>query len=102
MAQKEIICLANSRKHGGRCVAGLHTNGGGWLRAVGRVPDGTLFPPDYTLTDGSEPRLLDVIRIGLEKPQPSLHQPENWTIDGSRWQLVARPAASELAALLHA
>ncbi len=32
MPQFGIICLANSRKNGGHCVAGLRMDGGGWLR----------------------------------------------------------------------
>lgn len=54
MAALDIICLANSRKHGGRCVAGLRTDGGGWLRPVGTLLDGTLYPPDYTMDDLTE------------------------------------------------
>jgi hypothetical protein len=34
MAQVDLICLANSRKLGGRCVAGLRLDGSGWVRRV--------------------------------------------------------------------
>jgi hypothetical protein len=82
--QVDIICLANSRKHGGHCVAGLRLDGGGWLRPVGVAADGVLWPDDYTLTNGSEARTLDVIRVGLRTPRPAIHQPENWVINGTR------------------
>jgi hypothetical protein len=88
----DIICLANSRKHGGHCVAGLRLDGGGWLRPVGVAPDGVLWPADYTLATGEEARTLEVIRVGLRAPRPAIHQPENWVIDGTRWSAGACPA----------
>jgi hypothetical protein len=100
MPSFDIICLANSRKHSGRCVAGLRTDGSGWVRPVGALPDGTLYPSDYHLNDLTEPGGLDVIRVGVHAPRPLDHQPENWQIDGSRWQLVARPVPPNLLPLL--
>jgi hypothetical protein len=88
----EIICLANSRKYNHHCVAGLRTDGNGWLRPIGSVTDGSLYANEILLQDGSQPLLLDVIRIGCSIPQPRPHQPENWSIDKTEWQLVARPA----------
>lgn len=96
MPRFEIICLANSRKHGGRCVAGLRTDGSGWLRPVGKLPDGTLYPPDYTLDDGSEAGILDVISLGVKGHRPAPHQPENWVTDGTTWKLVSRPMDAKL------
>jgi hypothetical protein len=96
MPQFEIICLANSRKHGERCVAGLRTDGSGWLRPVGTVPEGTLYPPPYTLHDGTEAGLLDVIRVGVRTHRPVPRQPENWVIDGTMWALNARPLRDNL------
>lgn len=91
MPQIGIICLANSRKNGGHCVAGLRMDGGGWLRPVGVSPDGILWPRDYTLKGGAEARPLDVIRVGVCKPRPAIHQPENWVIDRTTWSLLPRP-----------
>ncbi len=54
-------------------------------------PDGTLFPSQYRLNDGSVPQLLDIIEIGVEAPRPASHQPENWIIDGTPWRLCRRP-----------
>lgn len=102
MPEIEIICLANSRKLQGRCVAGLRTDGQGWARPVVQGGTGTLFPALYRLPDGSEPRLLDVIRVGCLRPQPEPHQPENWYIDGSPWELAARPAPAAMRPLLRA
>lgn len=98
----EIVCLANSRKMQGRCLAGLRTNGGGWVRFVAANGDGMLFPPEYRLQDGSEPKLLDVLQIGCTGPKPEKHQPENQRIDRSHWHLAVRPASLSVQALLQA
>lgn len=92
MPKIEIVCLANSRKLQGRCLAGLRTDGQGWIRPVAAGSDGTLHPIHYNLQDGSEPRLLDLISVGFSRQQPEPHQPENWLIDSLPWQLIARPA----------
>lgn len=100
MIATELICLANSHKHQGRCVAGLRTDGTGWLRPVGMLSDGTLYPPDYILDDGSEASVLDVIRIGVQTHRPAPHQPENWVIDKSPWALASRPMDPGLCSVL--
>jgi hypothetical protein len=40
----EIVCLANSRKAGGRCIAGVRTDTGAWVRPVSSGREGTLRP----------------------------------------------------------
>jgi len=87
----EMLCLANSRKMQGRCVAGLKTDGQGWVRPVAAGADGTLRAADYRLPDGSEPRLLDSIQIGCGEAKPEPHQPENQRISRTPWRLIARP-----------
>lgn len=96
----DFICLANSWKHGGRCVAGIKADGSGWVRVLGQASDGTLFPGDYSFADHSEAGIFDLIRVGVAEPRSSAYQPENWLIDGSRWQLLSRPAPPSLAPLL--
>lgn len=88
----DLICLANSYKHSRRCLAGLRADGGGWVRPVSGREHGELDSQQYQYPDRSEPKVLDVIRVGLSKPRPLPHQPENWLIDGSRWKPVQRPA----------
>lgn len=102
----DLICLANSRKHNGRCVAGLRTDGQGWLRPVGLGQGGVLYPPHYTLADRTEAGVLDLLRVDLTEPRPAPHQPENWLIGCARWELLARPAGPQIidglrAALVH-
>ncbi|MPZ22941.1 MAG: hypothetical protein GEU28_05240 [Dehalococcoidia bacterium] len=96
----EIICLANSLKHQGRCVAGLRMDGGGWIRPVS-PGDGTLWQHQYTLPDGSEARPLDLLRVEVGRARPVAHQPENWTLGDRPWELAGRPtpaAADEVMA----
>ncbi|MBE9221771.1 hypothetical protein IQ215_03595 [Cyanobacterium stanieri LEGE 03274] len=91
MPKVEIICLANSKKLGGRCIAGIRTDGKGWIRPVGsNNNDGTLFANDYTLSNGSEPQILSVIQIAISTPKPQLYQPENWLTERIPWQLVGK------------
>jgi hypothetical protein len=53
------------------------------------------------LEAGGAPRVLDVIRIRLERAHPLAHQPENWLISPETWQLLHRPSSSESMPLLH-
>jgi hypothetical protein len=101
MPAVDLLCLANSYKHGHRCVAGLRTDGGGWVRPVSGSEGGELAYRHYKLPGSSEPEVLDVIRVGLARARPQPHHPEDWLIDGSEWQLINRPAPDALAGLLN-
>lgn len=73
----EMLCLANLRKHNGRCIAGLRSDGQGWIRLVGLNEDGRFFRAYYTLPDRSEARLLDVLRVLVRSSRAQPHQPGN-------------------------
>lgn len=90
MADFEIVCLANSRKRSGRCIAGLRTDGSGWIRPV--TEDGPLNRRHYLLDDSTEPIVLDILNINLRKSVPKPYQPENWLIGDLPWHLKTRPA----------
>lgn len=88
--RRTIVCLANSRKYQGRCVAGLDWSAqkpGVWIRPV------TWLPRDVLLNErfcgnacGRDPHLLDLIDIEFLVPEPHAHQTENARIDpGKRW-----------------
>ena len=89
-----MLCLAYSWKYGGRCVAGLLPDGS-WIRPVTATGDGSLAPPMCMLDIGRAVRALDLVRVGVERPEPRLHQPENWVITNKRWKLVDSPDLSE-------
>ncbi len=89
---KRIVCLANSLKYGGLCIAGRElTQQGiaGWIRPVSSRPAEELTYLEYRYSDGSSPRLLDVIDVPLLTPSPRHHQIENHVIDsGEPWVKV--------------
>jgi putative nucleic acid modification protein with dual OB domain len=96
-----IICLANSRKLSGRCVAGkmVSTNKfGEWIRPVSSRPEKELsaFDRHYEGTAQLEPALLDIIEIDFLGKDPHPYQPENHLIDDKvYWGLARRANFSE-------
>lgn len=88
-----MLCLANSFKSGGRCVAGLDWAGGaagGWLRPVlaGRG-DGCL--PEERMSDGSPLRPGDIVGVPFLREVPHLHQTENRLVrPGVPWKPLGR------------
>ncbi len=100
MPTVSFICLANSSKHGGRCVAGLRIDGNGWIRPIGPSSSGELDFRHYRLPDGSEPQVLDLLEVELGHYKPEPHQPENYLISGRKWRLLERPASKKYLNLL--
>lgn len=89
--RKTIVCLANSYKHGGRCVAGVCVEDGRWVRLRGQRADGALMPGEYSFEDGSEAQVGDVVEVELKRPEPSACHPEDWSTGPASWRLVQRP-----------
>jgi hypothetical protein len=105
---KRIVCLANSFKKGGSCVAGreiIGTRLGGWIRPVGDRSTAEVKSSESRYDKGV-PKLLDIIDVPLLRAEPRHHQTENHVIDASqRWvkaselpfealaQMVDRPAS---------
>jgi hypothetical protein len=88
--RKTIVCLANSRKYQGRCVAGLEFQArkvGGWIRPVSGLERGVLVYERFCgNANGRDPKLLDVLDIEFLVPQPHRYQAENHRIDPcKRW-----------------
>lgn len=83
----EIIVLANSKKWGGRCVAGVSTQEGRWVRPVSGGPHGALHSRQYRV-DGHDLRLLDVVGFEHDGPIGDPSQPENIEVGDSRWWLT--------------
>ena len=92
---KTIICLANSRKITGRCVAGKEIAGekiGGWIRPVSSRPAGELSEEERRYENGQDPKLLDVITIPMVEPRPHGFQSENHLIDDGYYWAKEREA----------
>jgi hypothetical protein len=101
--ERRIICLANSKKFKGRCLAGkLYTHGriGDWLRPVSNRPDDSLNKLERQVGKDSEPQLLDILEFGIKKSISSGHQVENWLINPNR--LMVRTGKISPTALLTA
>jgi hypothetical protein len=81
---KTIVCLANSRKHSGRCVAGREVIRGGyssWIRPISGRPYGEISEEDSRYENGQAPQVLDIIRIPMLTPAGQTYQRENHVID---------------------
>ncbi len=82
---KTIICLANSKKRSGLCIAGkeIHLANapnrliGDWIRPMGQHAGGALSEYATWYSDGEAPQVLDLITVALQKPHPHLYQKEN-------------------------
>ncbi len=97
---RRIVCLANSRKPDGRCVAGkLYVQGkfGAWLRPISIREGEELSEQERLTSKGLEPALLDILEFTISKHKPSSHQPENFVINPQhKFKQVGRISAQEL------
>jgi len=84
----DVLCLANSIKHGGRCVAGLRVDTGGWIRPVPTEDGGELKETHYITEEQHEPESHDTIRIQIKEHCPKSYHPENWLIANKQWELI--------------
>ena len=81
---KRIVCLANSRKLHGRCIAGrelIADTPGDWVRPVSDRENQEVSEYERQYRDGSDPKLLDVIDVPLLEHRPNDQQQENWLLD---------------------
>ena len=84
---KQILCLANSRKPSGRCVAGKEKSGS-WIRPVSTRPGGELSEQERWFENGVDPKVGDIINVPMLGKQKHAFQTENHTIDdGFYWSL---------------
>lgn len=97
---KRLLCLANSRKLNGRCVAGIELSGNqrlGWIRPVSAREHEEVSEYERQYEDGSDPRVLDVMDVPLLERRPKGYQQENWLLDPDHyWQRVSRAGWSDL------
>ena len=92
---KRIVCLANSRKLSGRCIAGREVIegqvSGPWVRPVSERKNQEVSEHERQYEDGSDPQVLDIIDIPVLRRQPpeppQQYQTENWLLDpGFYWE----------------
>jgi hypothetical protein len=98
--QKLIVCLAISRKTGGRCIAGKEVtpNGiGGWVRPVSSAENGALKQQQIAFKNGKTPELLDLLLVPITTRAAHPYQSENYMIDEHRrWELNGRSEKKDL------
>ncbi len=88
---KTIVCLANSRKYAGCCIAGKEfTQGtaGDWVRPVSSSETGELDPNCAVMRGWGPPKLLDIFEISVICHDPKGCQTENYRVSGHPWKKV--------------
>ncbi len=99
---KEIVCLANSRKLSGRCIAGREVSSrgfGAWIRPVSDRSSQEIAEREQRYEDGNVPRVSDLVGIKMTRPQPQSYQQENHLITGeSCWSKRGRCSWRDLQA----
>ncbi|HOU49721.1 MAG TPA: hypothetical protein PLR10_00790 [Smithella sp.] len=92
---RNLIILANSRKMGNRCIAGIDAESGEWIRPCFENGDSGV-PWHIRQVNGVEPQLLDIIKIPLADDGPHRDiQPENRTILAGAWQKVGEKSIQD-------
>ena len=111
LGTKRLVCLANSRKLHGRCVAGREWNGreaGSWIRLVSEWEAEAVSKNERQYLSGnqpeykywSDPKVLDIIDVPVLESTPEGYQTENWLlVPGVRWRKVGRLSPSHLSVL---
>jgi hypothetical protein len=96
----QIICLANSKKHGERCIAGIDIDTGRWIRPIytnSTNPKDGRIPRKIRLINGEEAKLLDVIDIPLDETGEDFgFESENLNILPGQWKKLREVSPSKL------
>jgi len=99
-SKKTILCLANSRKISGRCIAGKEIKGksfGDWIRPVSAREKGEISEDERRYQNGQTAQLLDIVSIPCVSAQPHSCQSENYLIDEHQyWEKVGQARWSDL------
>ncbi len=91
----QILCLANSWRPGGRCVAGLDLETGHWIRPV------PAFGGAIPLHVAGQFGLLDIVEMDLRPPHMTTRfQPENRVAVDWNWRVVAKAAVGDVIGLV--
>jgi hypothetical protein len=90
-----MICMANSWREHGRCVAGIRPSNGDWVRPV--PVGGGPFEHDDTLVDGRPIEPLDLVQLRVRQPNTvTRFQIENREIVDGDWEVVGSVDVSDV------
>jgi hypothetical protein len=93
-----LVCLANSERPGGQCIAGIDLDTREWIRPVPRDLDAV--PMARCIVDDKFLAPLDIIELDYLRPrEPSMYQRENRIIRSWNWRIVGRFRKADLPAL---
>jgi hypothetical protein len=97
-SKKRIICLSNSLKLTERCIAGIDSESGRWVRPIcNRFPEDGRVPASIRIVEGREPELLDILEIPLDDTGNDFgFECENLTILDGEWRLLGKSNPSDL------
>lgn len=96
---KRVVCLANSWKREGRCIAGIDLDTGQWVRPVCDClyPEDGRIPRSVRLVEGREPRLLDILQIPLAETGNDFgFECENLSVLEGQWRYLGQAQPSDL------
>lgn len=100
MVSKTMLCLANSKKHSGRCIAGREltsVGAGPWIRPVSARPGEEVSETERQYENGQDPQVLDIISVPLIQAAPHACQTENWLLDPDKyWRKIDRVGWTKL------
>jgi hypothetical protein len=101
MPSERMLVVANSRKTGGHCVAGISLQNGQLVRPVSPHGNGALSDDECRVA-GRSPRLLEIVSFTHEGPEGDPAQPENVVIGKAPWVLEGTDFDAALEVLLEA
>lgn len=82
-----VLCLANSYKEGGRCIAGIDVKSKEWVRPISSREGGAYRVEELVYENGARLEVLDVFEFHGHEAAPSLYHPEDIIVDPS-WSYV--------------
>ena len=90
----EVICLANSYKHHGRCFAGIDLQSKRWVRPICRA--GGAIPIEDQIINISNINILDVVDIPIDEKKTTGHELENFYYRREPWRIVRHSTVAEI------
>lgn len=90
-----VICLANSYKHHDRCIAGIESTSGQWVRPVSDCEDGRI-PKNDRFINVEKITLLDRVDIPINNRQKQGHEIENFRYTRGSWRITGKSHVSDL------